>query len=42
MSRVCSKDGENENLYRALMGKPEGIPIRGLEDNINMCLREIG
>jgi hypothetical protein len=25
------------------MGKPERIPpIRGLEDNINMCLREIG
>jgi hypothetical protein len=39
--------GEERNLYRLLMGKPEGkIPLgrprRGWEDGIRMDLREIG
>jgi hypothetical protein len=39
--------GEGRNLYRVLVGKPEGkippeIPERGCEDGIKMNLREIG
>jgi hypothetical protein len=39
--------GEGRNLYRVLVGKPEGIrplgrPRRRWEDGIKMDLREIG
>jgi hypothetical protein len=39
--------GEERNVYRVLMGKPEGKrllgrPRRGWEDEIRMDLREIG
>jgi hypothetical protein len=39
--------GEGRNLYRVLMGKPEGIrplerPRRRWEDGIKMDIREIG
>jgi hypothetical protein len=39
--------GEERNLYRVLMGKPEGtkplrIPRHRWEDGIRMDLREIG
>jgi hypothetical protein len=47
MGRKCSTNGEKRNVYRILMGKPEGkrplgIPRRRWEDNIRMDLREIG
>jgi hypothetical protein len=46
MSRVCSRHGEKRNSYRILVGKIErnsqlGRPIRRLEDNIQMDVREI-
>jgi hypothetical protein len=39
--------GEGRNVYRVLVGKPEGKrpverPRRGWEDGIKMYLREIG
>jgi hypothetical protein len=47
MSRTCSTNGAKRNLYRILVGKPEGKrqverPIRRWVDNIKMNLREIG
>jgi hypothetical protein len=34
--------GEDRNVYRVLMGKPEGKPRRRWEDGIRMDFREIG
>jgi hypothetical protein len=47
MGRALSTNGENRNLYRILVGKPEGErslrrPRRRCADNIKMDLREIG
>jgi hypothetical protein len=47
MGRACSTSGEKRNVYRILVGKPEGkIPLgrprRRLVDSIKMDLREIG
>jgi hypothetical protein len=47
MGGSCSTNGEKRNVYRILVGKPEGKrplgrPRRGWEDNIRMDLREIG
>jgi hypothetical protein len=47
MGGVSSTNGENMNVYRILVGKPEGKrplgkPRRRWEDNIKMNLREIG
>jgi hypothetical protein len=49
MNRACSKHGEERNVYRILVGKPEekrplGRPIYVYrwEENIKMKLREIG
>jgi hypothetical protein len=47
MGRTCSTHGEKRNVYRILVGKPEGKrplgrPRRRWEDNIRMDLREIG
>jgi hypothetical protein len=47
MGRVCSKHGENKNVYWILLEKPEGKrPLARLtcwwEDNIKMDIREIG
>jgi hypothetical protein len=47
IGRACSTNGENNNAYRILVGKPEGnrplVTTRdGWEDNIKMDLREIG
>jgi hypothetical protein len=47
MGRACSTNGEEETVYRILVGKPEGkrplrIPRRRWMDNIKMDLREIG
>jgi hypothetical protein len=47
MGRACSTNGEKRNVYRILVGKPEGkrplgTPTRRWMDNINMDLREIG
>jgi hypothetical protein len=44
---ACSKHWEKRNTHRILVGKPEGKkpprgPRRTWEDNIKMCLREIG
>jgi hypothetical protein len=44
---ICGRMGEERNVYRVLMGKPEGKgpldrPRRGWEDGIRMDLREIG
>jgi hypothetical protein len=46
MGRACSTDGEEENTFTILMGKPEekiplGRPRRGWEDNIKMDFREL-
>jgi hypothetical protein len=43
---ACSTHGENRNVYRTLVGKPEGKrslggPRRRWEDNIKIDLREI-
>jgi hypothetical protein len=48
MGRACRTDGDdNKNVYRILVGKPEGKrlqgrPIHKWVDNIVMDLREIG
>jgi hypothetical protein len=47
MGRASSRNGEKRNVYRILVGKPEGkrplrIPTRGWEDNIQMDLRGWG
>jgi hypothetical protein len=47
MGRVCSRNGEKQNAYRILVGKPEGKrplgrPRRSLVDNHKMDLRELG
>jgi hypothetical protein len=46
MGRACSTIGEKRNLYRILVGKPEGTkplrtPRRRWVDSIKMDLREI-
>jgi len=33
--------GERRGVYSVLVGKPEGRPRRGLEDNIKMDLQEV-
>jgi hypothetical protein len=45
VGRACSTNGEKRNLYRILVGKPEGKrpqgkPIRRWVDNVKMDLRE--
>jgi hypothetical protein len=45
MGRACITHGENRNVYRYLVGKPEGKrPLerrrRGWEDNIKMILEK--
>jgi hypothetical protein len=47
MGRVCSTNEEKKNVYRILVGKPQGKrPLGSLRrrwvDNIKMDLREIG
>jgi hypothetical protein len=47
MSVACSTNGEKMNLYRSLVGKPEGKrplgrPRRRWVDNIKMALGEMG
>jgi hypothetical protein len=47
MGRVCSTHGEKRNVYRILVGKPEGRrplgrPRRRWVDNIKIDLRETG
>jgi hypothetical protein len=47
MDRECSTHGRDENAYKILVGKPEGMrplgrPRRRREDNITIGLREIG
>jgi hypothetical protein len=47
MSRACSTNEEKRNVYRILVGKPEGKsplrrPRRRMVDNIKMNLRAIG
>jgi hypothetical protein len=47
MDRAWSTHGEKRNVYRVLVGSPEGKrplgrPRRRWEDNIEMDLREIG
>jgi hypothetical protein len=44
---ACGTHGEGRNVYRVLVGKPEGkrplgSPRRRWEDGIKMDLREIG
>jgi hypothetical protein len=44
MSRICSANGKKGNLYRILVGKPEGMkqlgrPRRRWMDNIKIGLR---
>jgi hypothetical protein len=46
MVRACSTNGEKKNVYRLLVGEPEGMrplgrPRRRLVDNIKIDLREI-
>jgi hypothetical protein len=46
MGRACSTKGEKRNIYRILMGKPEGKrplkrPRRRQADNVKMDRREI-
>jgi hypothetical protein len=46
MGRACSTNGAKRNLYRILVGKPEGKrplgkPICRWVDNIKMDVREI-
>jgi hypothetical protein len=42
LGRAYSTYGGEENAYRILVGKPEGIPRHRWEDNIKIDLREIG
>jgi hypothetical protein len=47
MGGTCGTHGEGRNVYRVLVGRPEGKrplrkPRRKWEDNIKMDLREIG
>jgi len=47
MGGTCSAFGERRDVYRVLVGKPEGKrtlgrPRRRWEDNINMNLHEVG
>jgi hypothetical protein len=47
MGGACSADGEEIDVYRFLVGKPEGKRTLGrtrrrLEDNIRMGLQEVG
>jgi hypothetical protein len=47
MDRACSTNGEERNVYRILMGKPEEKsflrrPRSRWEDNIKIDLREMG
>jgi hypothetical protein len=47
MGGSCSTNGEKRNVYRLLVGKPEGKrplgrPRRRLVDNIRMDLEEVG
>jgi hypothetical protein len=47
MGRACSRNEENRNPYKILVGKPErkrplGRPRHRRVDNIKMDLREIG
>jgi hypothetical protein len=47
MGTACSTNGGDEDVYRILVGKPEGKrplgrPRRRWVDNIKMDLREIG
>jgi hypothetical protein len=38
----AARMGEGRNVYRILVGRPEGRPRRRWEDNIKIDLREIG
>jgi len=47
MDRTCSAYGEEERLYKVLVGKPEGKmslgrPRRRWEDSIKTDLQEVG
>jgi hypothetical protein len=47
MGGACSKNGEKRNVYRLLVGKPEGRrplrrPRRKWVDNIRMDLVDVG
>jgi hypothetical protein len=47
MGRACSAVGEERDLYRVLVGKPEGKrpmrrPRRRWEDSIRMDFQEVG
>jgi hypothetical protein len=47
MDGACSADGEERDVYRVLVGKPEGKRPLGRhrsrwEDNIRMDLQEVG
>ena len=47
MDGACSAYGERRDVYRVLVGKPEGKrplgrPRRRWEDNIKMDLKEVG
>ena len=47
MGRACSAYGDRRDVYRVLVGKPEGMrplgrPRRRWEDNIKMDLKELG
>jgi hypothetical protein len=47
VGRTCGTRGEERNVYRVLVGKPEGKrqlgrPTRRWEEGIRMDLREIG
>jgi hypothetical protein len=47
MGRACSTNGVKRNVYRILVGKPEGKrplgrPRRRWVDSVKMDLREIG
>jgi hypothetical protein len=47
MGKPCSTNGEKRNVYRLLLGKPEGRitlnrPRRRWVDNIKLDLGEIG
>jgi hypothetical protein len=47
VGRTCGTHGEGRDVYRVLVGRPEGKrplgrPRRRWEDNIKLDLREIG
>jgi hypothetical protein len=47
VGRACGTQGEGRNVYRVLVGKPEGKrplerPRYGWENGLKMDLREIG